>query len=123
MELIKESLPVPRGGEKLEPLNVLNAFLYRLENGCKWRRLPKHFGNGNTLYMRVSRWRQRGVMERLFTRQQQERILEVKVRLVALDGTVVKVHPDGTGSPKKRVAVARQIKGRRDLQGASDCRE
>jgi hypothetical protein len=40
-------------------------------------------------------------MERLFTRLQQEQILEVKVRLVALDSTVVKAHPDGTGTQKK----------------------
>ena len=102
MELIKECLPVPRGGEDIEPLTVLKAYLYRLENGCKWRRLPKEFGNWHTLYTRVSRWCKSGVMDRLFTRLQQERLLEVKVRLVSLDSTVVKVHPDGTGALKKR---------------------
>jgi hypothetical protein len=50
----------------------------------------------------VSRWSQSEVLEHLFTRLQQERILEENVRLVALDSTVVKVHPDDTDPPKKK---------------------
>lgn len=101
LELIKESLPVPRGGERIDHLRVLNAFLYRLENGCKWRRLPAHFGPWHTIYTRWKRWGENGTLERVFTQLQKKRLLEVKVRLLSLDSTVVKVHPDGMGALKK----------------------
>ena len=34
-----------RGNVKLSNLQALNAMLYVVENGCKWRGLPKHLGN------------------------------------------------------------------------------
>jgi transposase len=33
-------------------LNVLNAIPYVAEHGCKWRGLPKRFGNWHTTYTR-----------------------------------------------------------------------
>ena len=30
-----------RGNVSIEVLNFLNAVLYVMENGCKWRRLPE----------------------------------------------------------------------------------
>ncbi|MBQ9491941.1 MAG: transposase [Firmicutes bacterium] len=30
--------------------------LYIIENGCKWRALPKKYGHWHTIYMRFSRW-------------------------------------------------------------------
>ena len=34
-------------------LQVLNAILYVAEQGCKWRGLPKRFGNWHTIYTRM----------------------------------------------------------------------
>jgi transposase len=44
-ERIKSSLPVERGNVSIQQLNFLNAILYVLEHGCKWRRLPREYGN------------------------------------------------------------------------------
>ena len=44
-ERIADCFPRQRGNVSLDNLNVLNAILYVAENGCKWRRLPKEFGN------------------------------------------------------------------------------
>jgi hypothetical protein len=33
---------------------------------CKWRGLPKRFGNWHTIYTRMNRWSNRGVMDRVF---------------------------------------------------------
>ena len=98
---IEESLPVERGNVSIEVLNFLNAVLYVMENGCKWRRLPERFGNWHTIYTRMNRWSKNGVWDRLFARLQQEGILTVELRVVSLDSTSVKVHPDGTGAEKK----------------------
>ena len=37
-------------------LHVVNAMLYVAEHGCKWRGLPKRFGNWHTIYTRMRRW-------------------------------------------------------------------
>lgn len=101
LKRIQESLPVERGNVSMEVLNFLNAVLYVMENGCKWRRLPERFGNWHTIYTRMNRWSKNGVWDRLFARLQQEGVLAVELKVVSLDSTSVKVHPDGTGAEKK----------------------
>jgi transposase len=101
LERIQESLPVERGNVSIDVLSFLNAVLYVAENGCKWRRLPASFGNWHTIYTRMNRWSKAGVWDRVFTRLQQEGLLQVDLRVVSLDSTIVKVHPDGTGALKK----------------------
>jgi len=80
---------------------VINAVLYVLENGCKWRRLPKEFGNWHSVYTRMNRWSKNGTLNRIFEHLQREQLISVKIEAVSLDSTSVKVHPDGTGALKK----------------------
>jgi transposase len=98
---IKDSLPVQRGNVSLSNLQLLNALLYVAEHGCKWRGLPKRFGNWHTIYTRMNRWSKSGVMDRVFEKLQLEQIVRIKIEAIALDSTSVKVHPDGTGALKK----------------------
>ena len=100
-ERIASALPVQRGNVKVSNLQVLNAILYVAEHGCKWRGLPARFGNWHTIYVRMNRWSKNGVLDRVFEHLQREQIVRIKVEAVALDSTIVKVHPDGTGAPKK----------------------
>ena len=115
-ERIADDLPVPRGNVKLSNLQVLNAFLYMAENGCKWRGLPEDFGPWNTVYRRLNRWARQGVLERVFTRLQEEGILRINLEVAGLDSTIVPVHPDGTGAEKKRPAGHRPLPRRLDHQ-------
>jgi transposase len=98
---IERCLPTQRGNVTLDNLQVLNAILYVAEHGCKWRGLPKQFGNWHTIDTRLNRWSKNGVLDRIFTHLQQAQIIRVKLEAVALDSTLVKVHPDGTGALKK----------------------
>ena len=98
---IEPSLPRQRGNVSLSNRQVLNAILYVAEQGCKWRGLPKRFGNWHTIYTRMNRWSKNGVLERVFERLQREQIVRIKIEAVQLDSTTVKVHPDGTGALKK----------------------
>ena len=100
-EKIRDSLPVQRGNVRLTNLNMLNALLYVAENGCKWRALPKHFGNWHSIYVRLNRWAKNGVLDRIFEKLQLEQIVRIKIEAFSLDSTIVKVHPDGTGALKK----------------------
>ena len=101
-ERISPHFPVQRGNVKVSNLQVLNAVLYVLEHGCKWRGLPERFGGWHTVYTRMSRWSKSGVLDRVFEGLQDEGIVSVKLEVVSLDSTIVKVHPDGTGALKKR---------------------
>jgi len=100
-ELISDCFPKHRGNVGMGNLEVLNALLYVVENGCKWRRLPERFGNWHSVYMRVSRWSKSGVLAEVFAVLQSRQLLRVKVDAVSLDSTSIKVHPDGTGALKK----------------------
>ncbi len=100
-ERIAPIFPVQRGNVSLSNLQVLNAILYVAEQGCKWRGLPPRFGNWHTIYTRMNRWSKRGVLDRVFEYLQREQMVRIKLEAVALDSTIVKVHPDGTGAVKK----------------------
>ena len=98
---IKDSLPVQRGNVSLSNLQFLNAVLYVAEHGCKWRGLPKRYGNWHTVYTRMNRWSKSGAMDRVFEKLQLEQIVRIRIEAFSLDSTSVKVHPDGTGALKK----------------------
>jgi transposase len=121
-ERIKSALPVQRGNVSLNNLQVLNAVLYVAEQGCKWRGLPRRFGNWHTIYTRMNRWSKNGVLDRVFEKLQLEQIVRIKIEAFALDSTSVKVHPDGTGALKKRPAVHRQVPRRMEHQDSYGCR-
>ena len=98
---IENCLPRQRGNVSLSNLQVLNAILYVAEHGCKWRGLPRRFGNWHTIYTRMNRWSKSGVLDRLFEQLQRAQLIRIKIETVSLDSTIVKVHPDGTGALKK----------------------
>ena len=98
---IEHCLPKQRGNVSMSNLDVLNAILYVAEQGCKWRGLPKRFGNWHTIYTRMNRWSKLGVLDRVFEQLQQSQVVRIRIEAVSLDSTIVKVHPDGTGALKK----------------------
>ena len=91
-------LPLQHGNVKLSNRQVLNAILYVAEHGCKWRGLPPRFGNWHTIYTRMNRRSKNGVLDRVFEHLQRERIVRLKLEVLPIDSTSVKVHPDGTGA-------------------------
>jgi len=119
---IEHCLPTQRGNVSLSNLQVLNAILFVAEHGCKWRGLPKRFGNWHTIYTRMNRWSKAGVLDRVFEQLQQSQVVRIKIEAVSLDSTSIKVHPDGTGALKKRPAVHRQVARRMEHQDSYGCR-
>ena len=101
-ERISGCLPRQRGNVTQDNLQVLNAILYVAEHGCKWRGLPREFGNWHTIYTRMNRWSKNGTLNRIFEFLQKERLIAIKIEAISLDSTSVKVHPDGTGALKKQ---------------------
>jgi len=100
-ELIAPYLPRQRGNVSMSNHQFVNAILYVTENGCKWRALPKSYGNWHTASVRMNSGSKSGVLQRLFEALQTEGVIQIRLEAVSLDSTTVKVHPDGTGSLKK----------------------
>jgi len=105
-ELIAPYLPRQRGNVRIDNYQMVNALLYVTENGCKWRSLPREYGNWHTIYVRMNRWSKNGVLKTLFEALQKEGIINVTMSVVGMDSTTVKVHPDGTGALKKTACKA-----------------
>ena len=111
-EQIKNCFAKQRKPAKISNLEVIIAVLYIVENGCKWRGLPKEYGDWHVIYVRINRWAKKGVLQAAFLRLQQLGIIQIQVNVVSLDSTCIKVHPDGLGALKKRHSVHRKNAGR-----------
>ncbi len=74
--------------------------LYIIENGCKWRALPREFGDCHTIYARFGRWSKKGTIDRIFEELQNKNIIDIRTEIVCIDSTTVKVHPDAAGAGK-----------------------
>ena len=86
---------------RVSDLTVINAILFVAENGCKWWALPPRFGKWHTVYTRMRRWVDAGVLDRLFDTFQDHHMIRVSVDCLGLDSTSIKAHLDSTGVPKK----------------------
>jgi transposase len=109
--VIAPLLPKQRGNVKIDNLTFVRAILYVASNGCKWRDLPKEFGNWHTIYVRMLRWSEAGVLQRLFESLQVAGIIQINVRIIHMDSTSVRAHQDATGAPKKRANKAPDDRG------------
>ena len=98
---IKDCLPHRRGHMSIDNRTLLNALLFVLENGCKWRAVSWHFDRWHTVYLRLARGSRAGVIGRVFARLPAEQIFAVRIKAVGLDSTSIKVHPDGTGARQR----------------------
>jgi len=101
-ERIKHLLPVQRGNVEIENLTFLQSLQYMVENGCRWRALPEHFGKWNSIYRRFRRWIGKGLFDNIEKELQSQAIAIKGIKALSLDSTYIKVHPDGTGAPKKK---------------------
>lgn len=95
---IESFLPRQRGNVSHDNLAIVNAILYVAENDCRWRALPKRFGNWHTIYTRANRWAKSGVLDRLFEKLQQERLIRIRIEPISLGSSNVRILSEGTGT-------------------------
>ena len=100
IKIIEELLPKPRKKAKISNEQFINALIYILENGCKWRALPEKYDKWHTVYLRFNRWSKKGIIEQIFLKLQEEKIIKIDTDILCIDSTSIKVHPDGTGTLK-----------------------
>jgi len=74
----------------------VEAVLWIARTGSPWRDLPEYFGHWHRVYVRYSRWSQKGVWSTLFEELSTDQDLES----LMVDGSIVRVHQHG--APKKK---------------------
>ena len=97
---IEHLMPIPRKPPEISNYKFLCALLYMIENGCKWRALPEKFGKWHTIYMRFSRWSEKGIIEKIFEEMQKMNIIDIRTDTLCIDSTSIKVHPNAAGCRK-----------------------
>lgn len=45
---------------------ALNGIIFRLRSGCQWNQLPVRFGSDSAVHRTFQRWRDKGVLDRLW---------------------------------------------------------
>lgn len=124
--------PAKRGGRQREVdlRAVVNGLLYVLENGCKWRSLPKDFPPRSTVHGSVHLWAWDGTLERihheLYVRTREHEGREASPTAAILDSQSVRSAEKG-GPSRTRWAMmpARRSKGSSPISSSipspSDC--
>ena len=97
---IEHLMPVARKPATISNYHFLCALLYIIENGCKWRALPKKYGNWHSVYMKFSRWFQNGTIQKIFDEMQKMGLIDINTDVLCIDSISIKVHPDAAGARK-----------------------
>ena len=95
--LLEPHLPGRKGGWGAvaeDNRRFINAVFWILRTGCPWRDLPPDYGGWKNTHRRFSRWRDRGVWERLL----EILIQDPDYEWLMIDASHCKVHPDACGA-------------------------
>ncbi len=89
----------PQTGRELTNLRrTLEAIIWRLHNGAKWRAIPAELGPWWMAAQTFNRWSRLGVWERLLQLAQAR---DVALGMSVLDGTTIRAQHKAAGAAKK----------------------
>jgi transposase len=88
-----------RGATAKDNRRFLEAVLWIMRTGSPWRDLPAEFGHWHRTYVRFSRWREKGVFERVA----QALRCDADMAHLFIDSTIVRAHQHSAGAQKKPV--------------------
>ncbi|QLB64837.1 transposase [Paraburkholderia caribensis] len=97
---IRDILPGKEGDRGRTASNnrwFLEAVLWIARTGSPWRDLPAEFGRWHTVYIRFSRWRSKGVWQRVVNALAGH----TEIEHVMIDSTIVRAHQHSAGATKK----------------------
>ena len=57
---LEELMPTMRKLPRVSNYKFTYAMLYIIENGCKWRALPKKYRKRHTVYVKFNKWSKNG---------------------------------------------------------------
>jgi transposase len=92
-----------RGGQWNDHRLMIDAILWVLSDGGRWRNVPERFGAWQTVYDRFRKWCRNGLWERILRRLQARKMHagDIDWSLFAIDGTVIRAHQSAAGAGEK----------------------
>jgi transposase len=82
------------GGIAADNRQFINAVFWILRTGAPWRDLPPDYGDWKNTHRRFSRWRDKGIWEKLL----ELLIDDVDYEWLMIDSTHIKVHQQASGA-------------------------
>ena len=103
---LEELMPIARKPAKVSNYKFMCAMLYIVENGCKWRALPKKYGKWHTIYVKFNRWSKNGTIAKtivfffktFFAAMKKQKLFNKGNSVFFIDSTSIKVSPDANRS-------------------------
>ena len=96
-ELLAKHLPGQAGawgGVAKDNRLFINAVFWILRTGSPWRDLPTEYGDWKNTHRRFSRWRDKGIWEKLL----EQLVADVDYEWLMIDASHIKVHPHAAGA-------------------------
>ena len=102
-----------RGGQWKDHRLMIDAILWALSDGGRWRNIPERFGPWQSVYDRFRSWTRRGLWDRILRHLQARKMNsdEIDWQLFAIDGTVIRAHQSAAGAGEKN--TGRRTRGPR----------
>src|SRR3981189_1276944 len=89
-----------RGGA--EDRRTIEAIVWRLDNGAKWRSIPAELGDWHHAYLRFRRWAVRGVWDQIMAHVVAQG--EPRLAFAVIDGTIARAHQKASGARASKSA-------------------
>lgn len=75
----------------------VEAVIWLIQAGAPWRKLPRVYGNWNSVFRRFTSWKNLGVWNRIFLRLSQF----PDMAYIMIDSSIVRAHQNAAGAKKK----------------------
>jgi transposase len=79
-----------------EERRTIEAIIWRLDNGAKWRSMPAELGDWHHAYLRFRRWAISGVWDRIMAHLSAAG--EPQLAFACIDGTIARAHQKAAGA-------------------------
>lgn len=88
---------------RTEDRRTIEAIIWRLDNGAKWRSIPAELGDWHHAYLRFRRWAQRGVWDKIMAQ-----LVAAGEPKLAFAWTIARAHQKASGArPGKALGKGR----------------
>ncbi len=107
-ERLKEFVPGGRKGKRgprTDNRRFLNALLWMVRSGARWRDLPERFAGFETVKRRHYRWIEMGVLDEILAALTREADLE----WLMIDSTIVRAHQHAAGASRQKGGPAPRV--------------
>lgn len=87
---------------RMDDRRTIEAIIWRLDNGAKWRSIPVELGDWHHAYLRFCRWAVRGVWDAIMASV----VAHGKLQLAfgSIDGTIARAHQNAAGARPSKSA-------------------